>query len=205
MGGYCLLKIFGKAGTGITRRQMIGISLPVLSGFFLLWESEAKGIGDSLLTAFFAVIVLTGVWGSFGQETLKDLYMPYTAAKAAAETIEALPDGAVIFENSEDYCNAVIPYLKKKKIYNPFNGQVANFCDRNPEHAHYIGFDDFIAQCSERFPDAEGVYILCSVNSNYIGISDEEAEKITLCWSSYEELGETIQSEAFDIRYLKIN
>ncbi|MBO6137183.1 MAG: hypothetical protein J6O71_01080, partial [Lachnospiraceae bacterium] len=63
---------------------------------FVKDKSEAKGIGDSLLTAFFAVIVLTGVWGSFGQETLKDLYMPYTAAKAAAETIEALPDGAVI-------------------------------------------------------------------------------------------------------------
>lgn len=180
----------------------LGVCFKYLPSFLKAGEGT-KSVGKWLFTASCSVIVLIGVWTSFGKDIWKDLYLPYSASKAAARAVDELPEGAIVFENAEAYCNAVVAYVKKNTVYNPFTGKIAGYCDKDPEHVHSTTMEDFISLCKEKFPDAEGVYILCSVNNNSIEISEEEVEAMELCWSSQWEMPETMQSEAFDIRYLK--
>lgn len=163
-----------------------------------------------VLLAMFSFLVMLGMWGgTVGKSIREHLKMPYSASKQAAEMVDQLPEDAVIFENVEDFCCAVVPYLKEKTVYNPFTKSEASFFNRNPDHLQHPSLDQFKDICREMFPEASGVYVVWSVNWSkldcYIDVTDTEMNSMELIWSSEDQnLGGTISGEDFDIRYLSI-
>ena len=141
-----------------------------------------------------------GAWSQNIDTMFNDLRLNYSDAKDAAIAIEALPDDAIIFENSEDYCCAVIPYLKNKKIYNPFAKSVASYINRNPALIHSMSYDEFVLTCREMFPDINlnKIFILKSTEVNYIDglkLDDENFYK-----AEYP----TVRGESFEIYYINL-
>lgn len=160
-----------------------------------------------ILTALFAVLVFIGMWGAMGKQSIAHFKRPFSASKGAARVLDSLPDDTVKFENVEDFGAAVVPYLEKTKLYNPFSKAEASYYNVNPDHLHHISLAEFKEIVKEMFPEADGVYILWSVNWSdmdcYIDVTDAEVDSMGLIWSSQEEYGgETISGEDFDIRYL---
>ncbi len=102
------------------------------------------------------------------EKLTKDYTQEYSDAKDTAKFIEQLPKEAVIYENTEDFCNSVIPYLKTKQIINPFNGKKASYCDRNKNKAHSCNVDEFLDMCRKKNPNKNEIYLLCSDESNSI-------------------------------------
>ena len=144
-----------------------------------------------------------GVWGEMGENVWRDFFYPYSASKDAARVIDQLPAGAVVFVNEEQRSAAVVPYLHNKIIYNPFAEAPVSYYDRSPDVNHNpVPLSDFESICKKMFPDSEGVYILCSQEDNGIIVSDDDAARLNLIWSSQMLYETAIQDEMFDVRYL---
>ena len=87
----------------------------------------------------------------------------YSTSHDISNFIEySLPENAVIFENCDDFCNAVVAYNKNKIIYNPFNQSKASYCVRNKQIVTSISYEDFIEIAHSMFPDNKDIYLLCS-------------------------------------------
>lgn len=152
-----------------------------------------------------SVITLTGVWIGIGDNVWRELLIPYSASKDAAEFLNQLPDDIVIIENDEEYCCAVVPYLKNKVLFDPFKENVASYIDRNPDNKpSEISLQDAIERCQSQFPEAKGIVILCSSENNKITVSDEEINNMVLCWSSMILHDKGVIKENYDIRYLPL-
>ena len=125
----------------------------------------------------------------------------YTDAQGAADALEALPDDAVIFEGSGEFCNSVIARLKTKKVYSPFYEQEAGFCIRNTARFTDLDYDGFKKKAGSMFPDAGGVYVLFSDTS-----PEGNMGNIKGFPEKYEEIyttnTDTIRDEGFRIIYV---
>ena len=180
--------------------------LPDLSFKALRME---KSPDRRLLLALFSFLVFVGMWGAMGRESRQHVKRPFSASKAVAAETDKLPEDAVIFENVEDHCCAVVPYLKEKTMYNPFSKAEASYFNRNPDHLQQLSLREFKDICRQMKPEAEGVYIVWSVNWSdldcYIDVTPAELRQMELIWSSIEEFGgESISGEDFEIRYLSL-
>ncbi len=183
-------------------------SLPELELTHLM---EPGGNKDrAVLLALFSFLVILGMWGgTMGKLARDHLKKPYSASRGAALVLDQLPDDAIVFENVEDFCCAVVPYLKKQTVYNPFTKTEASFFNRNPDHLQHPSLKEFKNICREMFPEEKGIYIIWSTNWSkldcYIDVTEAEADSMELIWSSQEEYGgETISGEDFDIRYMTL-
>ncbi|MBR0096073.1 MAG: hypothetical protein IJP88_02720, partial [Synergistaceae bacterium] len=98
---------------------------------------------------------------------------------------------------AEDYCNAIIPYLKDKIIYNPFSKSAASYMDRNPALRHSMSYKDFILTCREMFPGINKIFILKSIDINCITGLEENIQGQKKIYSSGRPM--VINGEGFEI------
>lgn len=133
--------------------------------YFLLWfiwilydtNEDMKSVKKTITIAVF--LVCAPLWLGV-PKIYSDLFLRYSGAGEAGAAIETLPEDAVIFESTEDFCNAVIPYIKTKTVYNPFSETKASYINRNPALRHYMNYDELIASINKMFPGKSSVYIL---------------------------------------------
>ncbi|MDO4803772.1 MAG: hypothetical protein Q4A32_03010 [Lachnospiraceae bacterium] len=125
----------------------------------------------------------------------------YTDAQGAADFLEALPEDAVIFEGSGEFCNSVVARLVTKKAYSAFYEQEAGFCIRNKTRFKDLDYAGFEKAARKMFPKAEGVYVFFSDTSpegcmgNIVGYPKEYTEV-------YATETETIRDEGYRIVYV---
>ncbi|MBQ3625476.1 MAG: hypothetical protein II948_01865, partial [Synergistaceae bacterium] len=165
---------------------------------WLVWVSydliDFKNFKILILLLYF---VNVGAWAQNINTMYIDLRVNYSNAQDAAKVIEDLPKDAVIFENAEDYCNAIIPYLKDKIIYNPFSKSAASYMDRNPALRHSMSYKDFILTCREMFPGINKIFILKSIDINCITGLEENIQGQKKIYSSGRPM--VINGEGFEI------
>lgn len=174
-------------------------------GFLFMWlvwvlhdddnYSESLRIPAVIAILFFSAFAFPG-------DAARDIFRLYSGAEDAAQIIETLPDDAVILENTEDFCNAVIPYLKTKTIYNPFSGQQASYINRNPKFRHSMSYDEFISLCRKIFPGKQNIWLLYCINSSHISGLEEHLADDNLYYSDSNR--RTIRDEHFSIYRLNI-
>ena len=128
----------------------------------------------------------------------------YTDAGGTAEALETLPESAVIFEGSGEFCNSVVARLRTKKVYSAFYEQEAGFCIRDTKRFRDLDIDSFEKTVKKMFPDTEGVYVFFSDTcpegnmGNIIGYPEEYSE-------IYATEIDTIRDEGFRILYIPFN
>lgn len=159
-------------------------------GYFLLWyvwvihdtNDDLKPIERKITAA--VVLVSMSLW--FGVPIMyKDIAGRYSGAYDAALAVETLPEDAVIFEYTEDYCNSVIPYLKTKVIYNPFQKNTASYINRDTKLRHSMTGSEFMKTVREMFPDKQEIYMLMSKPKNDDKIFFPDAPENLPGWSLY--------------------
>ena len=161
----------------------------LLWGYMVLWDvAVAKIPNITVHTGYKYVIVLLAVclmWNyEYTNDLIRDLnpHGKYADTTGAANAINELPNDAIIFEISDEYCNGVLPYLGSgHKVYNPFTKSVATYADRIPENKTFLTYDEFLQIAKEMFPDAEKIYVMLALESNRIrGIYDQtESDGVT--------------------------
>ena len=148
--------------------------------FFLIWimqeeldsvkayaqieENQHKEIAYadicSVLINAFSVIFLFCVMISYYGGIISDYRGSYSDSKNTAAFVETLPENSVIFESAEDSCNAVVAYLRKNKIINPFTDTGHLYCERNKNKISVLDYKQFLENVKKQFPDTEYIYLL---------------------------------------------
>ena len=131
-----------------------------------------KITAGSLIMAVFLTISYISLWRVHSSYISNDYTNKYSEAADAADRINKLPQGSLIVENCEDFCNSVLPYLITDKVYNPFLKRGATYCDRDPDKRHNMSFDELKAELRSDFPEYNGFYYLCYLE--YTQISNQE-------------------------------
>lgn len=158
---------------------------------FMLWviveelkENDAK-VHRILTAGVNAVAVLTLVlFTLFQREIVRysllqfDIDGIYSGSKNTASYINHIrnEDDAIV-ANTEDFVNAIVPYLKDRTMYNPFNKAPSTYVLRDADGVHRLTYDEFLDVCRELFPDKDEVYVVCSKAENHIdGLYDHTDE-----------------------------
>ena len=147
-----------------------------------------------LINCFAVVLLFCTIINNSG-DIYFDYENSYSDAANTAKFIESLSEDSVIFENTEDFCNAVVPYLKNTKVINPFTDKEHHYCERNKNSITIIEYNTLISDMKRKFPNERYIYFLCSKSINkhsrYVNNIPENLEVI------YETQGATITNEKF--------
>ena len=178
-------------------------------GFLLLWFVwvlyDTYDDVKSLATSFIWVVLFFSIF-ALPKIMITDIIRLYSGARDAAYAIETLPEDAAIFESKEDFCNAVIPYLKTQKIYNPFSRSEATYITRNPKLKHSMTYDEFVSVCNSMFPDKKDVWVLYhngnSISTGYIYELKAHLNSEDLYYSDEDK--KIINNEHFSIYHLEL-
>lgn len=100
--------------------------------------------------------------------------MAYSYSNEVANTINALPEDAIILSLSQVRDTSVIAQLNKKRfVYNVLTGQEASFIDRNPANSNVLSIDEFFEQVQSQFPHDKNIYaIVANDECDVIGIEE---------------------------------
>ena len=176
--------------------------------YLLMWfiwvvydtNTDIRPLKNALL--LFALAAVLYMWKGTRWIVMHDVYEKYSGAQAAALQLETLPDDAVIVESIEASCTAVVPYLKGKVIYNPFQMAEASYISWDPSARHRMTYDEFIAACREMFPDKKSVYVLSCFGKEYISGLSEHLTDENLYWE--DDKSTVIGDECFSIHRIDI-
>ena len=130
----------------------------------------------------------------------------YSDSTGVANAINELPEDAVVFEISDDYCNAVLPYLTgNHKVYNPYTKSEATYADRAPNSKVFLKYNEFIEIAKEMFPNAKSIYVILALESGRIeGIYDKnEDDGVTVYYSAQSD--ERVIKEQFKVIEINMN
>lgn len=100
---------------------------------------------------------------------------PYSQSTLIVNEINKLPNDAVVFISSSDFDSSVVAQVDSNHmVISPFSGQKATFCDRNPEHAESMEYEDFIRNACDMFPGVSEIYVIVDSNWDYCYINGLE-------------------------------
>lgn len=113
-----------------------------------------------ILINAFSVILLFCIIINYCGDITFDYFNSYSDAKNTAVFIDSLTKDSVVFEYAEDYCNAVVPYLRKNTIRNPFTDGDYLYCERNKNKIKMLDYDEFLSDVRADLPNLDYVYLL---------------------------------------------
>ena len=126
-----------------------------------------------------AVVLVLGIDLTMAKDLKLDIKYRYTDARNTAAVVDSLPSDSVILECSEDFCNAVIPWLHRNTVVNPFSDETATYIKRNNKLRHSMSSEELMEYCRRRFPEIKEVYLLyCEKDCKIKNFSAEGLEVI---------------------------
>lgn len=159
-------------------------------------EREERGVIITLISLI--VLSIPAILSSYNIKPIVwDCSGIYSGSKATSEFIEEkIDDDAVIIFNDEDYCLSIIPYLKKRELFNIFTGRRASYIDRNKNIRHRLTKKEYDCLIEELLMERNEIYLVYSIKSNMIEGLDEKISSYELI---YDESSIDIITEKYKI------
>lgn len=151
----------------------------LLFGYYMLWllwvlfdDAKLNRPESSLsLTAAkcsIYILLILSVFSTYPKYAgmFADIDGLFTDARNVAEYMDGHLSDAVVFESTQECCNAVVPYLKKAHLQDPFRQSEASYVTWNTSEITALSFQDLIRMVHTLFPDETEFYLLCPVITN---------------------------------------
>lgn len=123
-----------------------------------------------------SLLVLSLLFGIIN--VYNEIMYRYSSAKQTAEFVEKyIQEDSVVISNNMPYSSAVIPYLKKHKIWNPQRKDYFTYVtwDKENEESYYADFFEII---KENFRENKEIYYIYARKGKNEGTEETELENI---------------------------
>ncbi len=134
---------------------------------------------------------------------IKDIQSAYSDSKNAAEFInEQISSDSIIVCNSEESCNALVPYLDGRTIYSPFSERELSFVNRDARCLHSMSYTQFVDTCRRMFPDEKSIYCVFSRETALTDVPEDLFDYVKMLYQS--RFDSTIYKEEYSVFILDL-
>ncbi len=157
----------------------------VHESIFLLWIILQKDGGRKFqrigVQAGLAALLFVSLWNR-APDIYKDLELPYSSSKGMAACVrQNVPEEAPLIATGDLSAVGLSAYLPEREIWNPAEERTVEFSVWDERREKTISYEELVDRVMDRYPQAEGMYLICGEKSQVPDWPEHTGEMEEIC------------------------